>query len=404
MKILSVVYVASILATFTSSLVAKEEISVMADPQNCVACHDDLHSDWSNSLHAKSHENSSELYKKAVELVAQESNQVYESVLVSCGTCHNPRLETKSVSDEVALASVFGIETNETKELEENFNAQSVKNGISCFVCHNVENVKPRSNPLQNGYHLFDWATNDLIIGPYDLKDEEPIFHASEERAHFRSNNDLCLACHQGQATKSKHSTYNTGAEMYSVSSPDLCIECHMKNHKTEVIAPDIERKNMVKREIKSHFFEGARNSDILKTSAQLSFTQTGDNQASLFVKNLIPHGIPSGFSGRSLVFDISYLDGENVLGTHKVDFRVSYKNSLLVETLSYAAKTKVSDTRLKPYEKREIKLNLPQNTKTIKVSVGYYVLAPQLQEILKIKSEEFTKRYEVANKTFDIK
>ena len=404
MKILSIVCFASILAISTSNLVAKEEISVMADPQNCVGCHDGLHSDWSKSLHAKSHESSSELYKKVVELVAQESNQVYESVLVSCGTCHNPRLQTKSVSNEVALASVFGIETNSTKELQENLSAQSVKNGISCFVCHNVENVKQRSNPMQNGYHLFDWTTNDLIVGPYDLKDEEPVFHTSEERAHFRSNNDLCLACHQGQATKSKHSTYDTGKEMLSVSSPELCIECHMKNHKTEVIAPDIERKNMVKREIKSHFFEGARNSDILKTSAQLSFVQTGKNQASLFVKNLIPHGIPSGFSGRSLVFDISYLDGEKVLGTQNVDFRVSYKNSLLIETLAYAAKTKVSDTRLKPYEKREIKLDLPQNTKTIKVSVGYYVLAPQLQEILEIQGEEFTKRYEVANKTFEIK
>ena len=94
-----------ILVFFSSNLVADNEVSIMADPQNCLGCHDDIHADWTTSLHAKSHEDSSELYKKVVELVASETKHVYEQVLVSCGTCHNPRLETKSISDDVALAS-----------------------------------------------------------------------------------------------------------------------------------------------------------------------------------------------------------------------------------------------------------------------------------------------------------
>ena len=159
----------------------------------------------------------------------------------------------------------------------------------------------------------------------------------------------------------------------------------------------------MVEREIKSHFFEGARNSDILKNAIELTFKHESPKIAKLYVKNLISHGIPSGFSGRSLVFDISFLKGEEVLKTQNVDMRAVYKNALLAETLSYAARSKGEDTRLKPYEKREISLEIPKDTTSIKVSVGYFVLAPQLQEVLKIENEEFTKRYEVVEKSFDL-
>lgn len=393
-----------ILVFFSSNLVADDEVSIMADPQNCLGCHDDIHADWTTSLHAKSHEDSSELYKKTVELVATETKQIYEQVLVSCGTCHNPRLETKNISDDVALASMLGIQTDETKNLHNKIESESVKNGISCFVCHSVEHVKIRDNQTQNGYKLFDWTKDDLIVGPYDLKDEEPIFHKSEERRFFRENNDLCLACHQGQATKSEHSLYNTGEEMRIVSSRELCTDCHMKNSKTEIIAPDMQRENMVPREIKSHFFEGARNSNILKNAIELSFEKVSQNEVKLFVKNLISHGIPSGFSGRSLVLDIDFLKDGEVLQTKNIDMRAIYKNALLYETLSYAAKAKGEDTRLKPYEKREISLEIPENTTAIKVSVGYFVIAPQLQEVLQIQNEEFTKRYDVTEQTFSVK
>ena len=82
---------------------------------------------------------------------------------------------------------------------------------------------------------------------------------------------------------------------------------------------------------------------------------------------------------------------------------RAIYKNALLLETLSYAAKAKDEDNRLKPYEKREISLEIPEGATKIKVSVGYFVIAPQLQEVLKIENEEFTKRYDVIEKTFDL-
>ena len=141
-----------------------------------------------------------------------------------------------------------------------------------------------------------------------------------------------------------------------------------------------------------------------MKNAIELSFEKISQNEAKLFVKNLISHGIPSGFSGRSLVFDIDFLKDSEVLQTKKIDMRAIYKNALLYETLSYAAKAKGEDTRLKPYEKREISLEIPENTTAIKVSVGYFVIAPQLQEVLQIQNEEFTKRYDVTEQTFSVK
>ena len=79
---------------------------------------------------------------------------------------------------------------------------------------------------------------------------------------------------------------YNTGEEMMIVSSRELCTDCHMKDSKTEVIASAMERENMVEREIKSHFFEGTRNSDILKNSLELTVQKVNSDTTKLFVKN----------------------------------------------------------------------------------------------------------------------
>ena len=43
------------------------------------------------------------------------------------------------------------------------------------------------------------------------------------------------------------------------------------------IIAPQIKRNNMIERDIKTHFFAGVRNSDILKTAVDMKFEKIND-------------------------------------------------------------------------------------------------------------------------------
>lgn len=170
---------------------------------------------------------------------------------------------------------------------------------------------------------------------------------------------------------------------------------------KKGIIAPLIKRENMIERDIKSHFFAGARNSDILKDAVDVNLTRDTQKSVLVGIENKISHGIPSGFSGRSLVLELTFLNGEEILGNQEIDFRSVYKNRLGLETLAYAANTVVEDTRLKPKEAREIQVRIPDETNSIRVNLSYFVLAPQLQKVLEIDDETYTKKYEILTKEF---
>ena len=54
------------------------QISLAADMMNpnvCKSCHEEQYKDWKTSLHALSHEDSNELYRKAVTWAANENHK-----------------------------------------------------------------------------------------------------------------------------------------------------------------------------------------------------------------------------------------------------------------------------------------------------------------------------------------
>lgn len=174
-----------------------------------------------------------------------------------------------------------------------------------------------------------------------------------------------------------------------------------MGSLRTEIIAPTIKRDDMTPREVKSHFFKGARNSDILKEALDFDLVKIGENEAKLSVQNLISHNVPTGFGGRSMVFEISFFNNAKLLDKQNIDFRAIFKNVTMLETFSYGATSMSSDTRLKPFERRDFKITTPNGTNKITINVVYYVIAPQLQELLQIKSESHIKPYKAMQKEF---
>ncbi len=402
-KTLSISEISTTSSMISSDAVAEADNGSIINPIACFACHKEQFADWETSLHAKSHEDLNPLYEKAITLVSSQTRQIREQVLLSCGTCHNPKLEKKFVSESAALAIMLDIDSTVKNELKNALEAEHIKSGISCYICHNVDSINHRDNYTTVGYQMLNWTKGNLIVGPYDLSSQQTIFHSFGKRDFFRENNDLCLSCHQGQATKNELSMYNTGEELNSSGTDDKCVDCHMGSIKKGILAPQIKRDNMVERDIKSHFFAGARNSDILKDIIDINMEKTASNTAKIIVSNSITHGVPSGFSGRSLVLELLFLNGDEVIRTETIDFRATYESKFGSETLSYAAKALLSDTRLKPKENREIHIRIPNETNSIKTTLSYYILAPQLQEILKIDDKTYTKPYEVISKEFKV-
>ena len=74
----------NLLLLFLGCILFADEIPAkFKDPRNCIACHKDQVLQWQTSLHAISHEDKNELYKKAVEFSAIDSHKSFEEMLVT---------------------------------------------------------------------------------------------------------------------------------------------------------------------------------------------------------------------------------------------------------------------------------------------------------------------------------
>ncbi len=368
-----------------------------SNPKNCIGCHPSQVKDWSDIWHSKAHEDKNELYKKVVTFVKTKAKKPRVEVLTKCAKCHNPKLEISNISADYIYAKGYDIETKNTKKVDKALNAKHTKEGISCFICHNTETIKPKSNLKEGGIEGIVWTKGDLIVGPFKSNNRAG-FHKTAQKEHFISGNDLCLTCHQGSGNFNELDGYQTGEEISEVKNAKRCVQCHMGEPKESLIAPNLRRKNElpIVRNIRDHRFVGARNSNLLSQTLDISFEKDNKN-IKVLIKNLTPHKVPTGFSGRSVVLDFTFESLDEVIDKKSMDFRVKHISSDKEESLSYVAKKVEFDTRLKPNETRVITFKKPKNIASITVNAWYYLVAPTLQKVLDIENDEiFSKKYKI--------
>lgn len=370
-------------------------IPKFSSPENCKGCHVEQYKDWSTSLHSQSHEDKNELYKESVSYISRSLHKPYEQILVECGKCHNPRLDIKDTSQDYMLAKAFNVTTDESINNDNALKAKHIQNGISCYICHNADSISKKNN--NSGYEQFNWVGNDTIVGPFGDSKRGIGFHKLEHRNFFRVTNDLCLVCHEGNSKESKLTNYETGSEM---ADKQLCTNCHMKPFKEEKISPGLEPELAKMRTIKSHFFAGIRNTEIGTDGINVNFDF--DTKV-LKIKNLTPHKIPTGFSGRKIVVNVRNYNSSNeeILPLQSYEAFVSYVDKEGLQSLSYNAVSLKSDTRIKPFEEKELPINVVSETHKIEIEVLYYIIDPNLLVSIPVKDEKFTKPYEIVKKVF---
>ncbi|MDY0237354.1 MAG: multiheme c-type cytochrome [Campylobacterales bacterium] len=365
------------------------------DLQNCRACHDEQLADWSTTWHSRTSEDKNELFSSLLTYTSKITHKARAEVNLECAKCHNPRLSIDKIDKNYIYAKAFGLETEQTKEIDKKLHSTQTQNGISCYVCHNIDHIKDRSSLKEYGTDLFTWTKGDLIVGPYD-ESGRSIFHKNDHREFFEDSNTLCNSCHSGNANIGNLPGYETGEEM---AGHDIsCVDCHMGSKKRGYIAPQIAIENAPAkiRDIKSHLFAGARNSDILTTAISLSASENLGN-IELLVQNLIPHKVPTGFSGRSIRIDIEfYSSDEKIIKKEYVNLRAKFLDRRGEEAFSYVATKLENDTRLKPLESKTLVLKKPSGAKYLRAKANYYLVAPELQGLLNLVDTTFTKAYPI--------
>jgi len=136
--------------------------------KNCEACHTKISKYWETSRHSNSHFSKNDLYKKSVEYILLKSPKlIMDEVKIDCAKCHNPRITQKYVTKEDKMLFALGI-TEQQKKYTEALNAEHMKNGINCIVCHNIDEIHLDKSVGSQGLNSVKFGPQGTMYGPFD--------------------------------------------------------------------------------------------------------------------------------------------------------------------------------------------------------------------------------------------
>ncbi|MDR1460212.1 MAG: cytochrome c family protein [Campylobacteraceae bacterium] len=364
----------------------------------CFSCHKDQAKDWGTTWHSRSHVDSNPLYKAVIDYMSRITYQPEAGVLVECAQCHNPKMTIKEIADKdsFALSEALKIKTAQTERVEASVKDKAIKDGISCNICHNVAKINETSNLQMRGFKAVEWGSSDTIYGPFE-DDGRARIHKSLQKEHFVNPNQLCMVCHFG-GERSGIEIYTTGIEYTQSGSKETCAECHMSTKRQGTIAPEIKKTGVTAevRDIRSHLFASARNSNVLEDTIELTATSSGKNFV-VTLRNLTPHKAPTGFGGRSMNVKMEFKDASgSIVNVQTYVLETVYADKKGQETIPYLAAAIKSDTRLNANEIRKLSIPKPAGATSVTVNVTYRLASERLLKIINFSDSIFNKEYPV--------
>ena len=225
---------------------------------DCRKCHEDVHDEWSATQHAKSW--TDPVFQEAIKDAPDKGE--------SCAPCHAPRALFHTGLGELPLP----------RKLDRDL-------GVNCVTCHVEGNI----------YH-----------GPFESTGHGGV----EANPDFRASK-FCISCHGRPVERAEHdqgSSYLAGPEAKGGKS---CQECHMDPVERKLVTKDtIKDKFLIGvQPCRKHNFKGARRSEIVAGSADLSIGVASDSiQVSVVPKT--GHSLPAT-SHRDVRLVIRQLDAK---------------------------------------------------------------------------------------------
>lgn len=317
------------------------------DSRRCAQCHQTLARQWETN-HATSWKR--QTFQYFYNQILQTTGKQYE---VNCLTCHAPI----SVAEQR-----YTVETDIEKE------------GVSCDFCHSL---------VLKELGQFESRPGKVKRGP-----RYPAYEASHGVLYDRTygTSEYCSGCHiwksSGGVSILDEFTY-WGATKEAAEGKQ-CQTCHMPA--TEGFASDFG--GFQRPDVASHTFLSSQDTDFVKSAITLNVNFERDPSNPNIGKITVEvtnsgsaHMFPGGFSWRryDLVLRIRNSDGDKIFWAQSETFKRTLADAKGNPTLEdWRAHSVISDTRLKPGEKRTLTYTV--DLSDLPTDEPYYVSAQIFQ------------------------
>jgi len=372
--------------------------------KNCQACHQKISKHWETSRHANSHFTKNDLFKKTIEyILLKNPKMVLEEVKVSCAQCHNPRIGKENLRNDEKI--LLAMENDTTKEeFEGILDAEHMKNGINCVVCHNVEEIHLDKAKGSEGSGSVKFGPQGTMYGPFS--DAVSPYHKTEMRDHFASDTpDLCFTCHYSAKNRHGVEVYSTGKEYdTSATENEGCRDCHM-SEKKDGHASNYSKADAspVSRSVREHVFASVDNSDILSKYVAVNAKKI-DNMVEITLNNSAPHRVPTGDGLRELSVKVEFFDAKNQsLAKENQLIAAQWKDKNGNITIPHEAVTKSMDTRIEPKSSQAYLFNIPQGAVSVKYHLGYRLIGKDMAQMIGVEDPFFLREYKTISQTLPL-
>jgi hypothetical protein len=386
------------MAAVSLSLASEAIKEKYATNANCKACHTDLSVKWETSRHAHSHFTKNDLYNRTLEyMVKNDILKTKEEIVVECAKCHNPRIEKHKVGKSDKLNLLLDIDKS---SMDKVLNNPTMRNGINCIVCHNVDRIHWKKDGRRRGFDAVEFGPQGTMFGPF--AGAKSPYHRTEKRDFFvKDPNRLCLACHYSDTNRHGLEIYSTGKEYESVkknAKAQQCISCHMSGKKAGVASNFSGKGGRVKRMVRDHLFASIDNSDIHRKYLDI-FAESRNGKLWIRLKNRSPHRIPTGYGLRELELKVDFFaKGEKKIKTVNRFFKAVWGDRDKKPTVPHLAVTLLRDGRIAPGQEVMESFGIPDGTRLVNYRLIYRQIDVEMAKKLGVTDHFFTKEFVLKN------
>lgn len=205
-----------------------DELVEMFDESGCMDCHDETHSEWSNSWHAKSVTSSLGSIYNFIEIGVKKEweTELNKAQILKCLDCHAPVVNyaSEELVGQIGAMIVTAVK-EKGKPAGDAAKKELAKLNVGCLSCHHIKALA--SAPGFNGP-----PEKDMIYGPKgeDAGDAHETLQATD-----MTLSAFCMQCH-GVYTAADGETIqcNTLSGSYrhgyvARGGAQTCQDCHMK-------------------------------------------------------------------------------------------------------------------------------------------------------------------------------
>jgi hypothetical protein len=341
--------------------------------ERCGACHKDIYSVWSNSVHARSVSNPvfQELYQEALEITEGKAKQL-------CLTCHAPT---------VLVTGDFELTDPITRE------------GVTCDFCHSLKDTH-----LNRTRDPFELQLSSIKLGP--VRDAASSGH-DVAFSEFHSSSLICAGCHQYSNDRGVEilSTYSEWELYRERGGSKTCQDCHMPLVSAHIVDPRVKR--IAGAFVNLHQMPGGHSRHQLTKSLRMRIVELDRHPEGLAVKIKVDntgggHHVPTGSPTRMVVLGVEAVAGEQRFYDERVYKKTVHDaegNLLNRDSLLFTKGHSVaSDNRIAPFEERmeEFLLPVPGNISVQVTATLTYLYSPHQRQETETRTLFWTERKEL--------